>query len=64
MPTYSFKCTQCAEITVESRMMDERDITPDCEVCGGETKRVMDKPNYKISGTKKGNFNSNADGVK
>ena len=64
MPTYTYLCESCKKEFVEQRMMDERDIAPDCPKCGGNCKRKLDRPNYKILGTKKGNFNSNADGVK
>lgn len=53
MPTYSFKCRACGEVTIHNVPMAERDTRTDleCEVCKGtELKRMLDNPVNKIEG--------------
>jgi putative FmdB family regulatory protein len=67
MSNYTYRCCDCGEKTVHNVPMDERDTRTDleCEVCRGTNlKRMLDAPNKTVNGTRKGAYNSNADGIK
>ena len=38
---YDYQCLKCGEITEAIRSVDERNNCPECEVCGGETKKII-----------------------
>lgn len=44
MPLYRYKCInkKCGHEMHDLRGMAHRDITPDCHLCGSQTKRMMD----------------------
>lgn len=66
MARFTFKCNDCGELTIHNVPIEERDSRTDleCEVCRGvNLKRILDVPNKTVRGTKKGDFNSKADGL-
>ena len=44
MPTYSIQCTNCGNTTTFVSKIADRNNTPKCCMCGGETKRLLDTP--------------------
>ena len=41
MPNYVYKCKECEHLTGASRPIADRNICPGCEVCAGETKKII-----------------------
>ncbi len=64
MPNYSYLCDSCTEEVIENRRIDDRDKGLSCPTCGSEMLRKLDTPGKIVRGTKKGFYNSNADGIK
>lgn len=44
MPVYEYECSCAARVTAY-RKIAVRDICPHCEVCGGDTRRVVSRAN-------------------
>jgi len=41
MPIYEYACRKCGEITEKYRLVKDRDEAPECEICGGMTRKIL-----------------------
>jgi putative FmdB family regulatory protein len=41
MPTYEYRCYSCKEITEGFRSVADRDDSPECSQCGGNTRKII-----------------------
>ena len=48
MPLYEYRCLDCSELQEEYRSVADRDKTPDCNICGGITKKIIS--GYRVHG--------------
>lgn len=38
---YEYRCRKCREITTAMRSVENRDDAPECEHCGGKTRKII-----------------------
>lgn len=48
MILYEYECFQCEGLTEAMREIDDRDISPECQHCGGRTRKIISA--YRVHG--------------